>query len=111
MAKVYAPQLPSKFDAPTGLWVPSINIEPARKHGDLVVMLPPQANRMHISPLIVALREKMRDFTGEDWIVAVGDPSLIAVVACLATQKTGGVLRLLKWDRMSADYLTTEAQL
>lgn len=111
MAKVYVPQVPSKYDAPTRLWVPSINLDHAKTFGDLVVMLPPNANRLHIHPLIVALREQMADYSPDDWVVAVGDPSLIAAAACIAVKKTHGLLRLLKWDRQSSAYISVEAQL
>ena len=57
MSKVYAPQVPSKYDPATKLWVPSINLDHAKSFGELVVMLPPNANRLHINPLIAALRE------------------------------------------------------
>jgi hypothetical protein len=110
MPKVYAPQVPSKYDPATRLWVPSINLDPAKQFGDLVVMLPPNANRLHINPLVVALREQMKDFGPEDHVVAVGDPSLIAVAACIAAKKTGGILRILKWDRQSSSYISVEAQ-
>ncbi len=109
MAKVYAPQVPSRYDAATRLWVPSINLDPAKAWGELVVMLPPNANRMHIEPLAQAMREKMRDFAAEDWIVAVGDPSLIATAACIA-HRTAGILRILKWDRQQASYMPVEVR-
>jgi hypothetical protein len=110
MPKAYAPQVPAKYDPATKLWVPSINLEPAKQFGDLVIMLPPNANRLHINPLVVALREQMKDFTAEDAIIAVGDPSLIAAAACIAVRKTGGLLRILKWDRQSSSYIVVEAQ-
>lgn len=110
MPKVYAPQVPSKYDAASRLWVPSINLDRARDHGELVVMLPPNANRLHMHPLIGALREQMKDYGPEDYIVAVGDPSLIAAVACIAARKTGGLLRMLKWDRQTSSYIAVEAQ-
>jgi hypothetical protein len=85
-----------------------MNMEPARKHGELVVLLPPNANRLHIMPLLTALREGMATYTADDWIVAVGDPSLLAAAACIAARKTGGLLRMLKWDKMSSDYIAME---
>lgn len=109
MPKVYAPQVPSKYDAATKLWVPSINLAPAKAFGDLVIMLPPNANRLHINPLVVALREQMKEFSAEDYVIAVGDPSLIAAAACIAAKKTGGLLRVLKWDRQSSNYIPVEA--
>lgn len=111
MSKVYAPQVPSKYDAATKLWVPSINLEPAAQFGEIVVMLPPNANRLHINPLIVALKEQMKDFNDQDYIIAVGDPSLIAAAACIAVRKTNGLLRILKWDRQTSSYIAVETQL
>lgn len=109
MPKVYAPQVPSRYDAATKLWVPSINLVPANQFGQLVVMLPPNANRLHISPLVTALKEQMKDFGPEDYIVAVGDPSLIAAASCIAVRKTQGLLRILKWDRQTSSYIPVEA--
>ena len=111
MSKVYVPQLPSRFDAATRLWIPSVNLFPAEKFGEIVTMLPPNANRLHTAPLVQALKEAMADYTAEDFIVAVGDPSLIAAASCIAVRKTGGVLRMLKWDRHTSDYLPVEVQL
>ena len=110
MSKVYAPQIPSKYDSATKLWLPSINLEPAKKFGELVVMLPPNANRLHVNPLIFAIKEQMKDYGPEDYIVAVGDPSLIAASACLAVKKTGGLLKILKWDRQSSSYIAVEIE-
>ena len=63
------------------------------------------------APLIAALKEQMAELTEHDYIVAVGDPSLIAAAACIASRKTGGLLRMLKWDRMSSTYIPVEIQL
>lgn len=106
--RVFAPQVPSRYDSATRLWVPTMNMEPAEKHGKLVVMLPPNANRMHTAPLIAAMREQMADYTDSDMLVAVGDPTLIAVAALIAARKTGGPVRMLKWDRMAGDYLVVD---
>jgi hypothetical protein len=108
MPRVFAPQQPSRFDTSTRLWIPTMNMQPAAKYGELVVLLPPNANRLHTVPLLEALKTGMSDFTKDDWLVAVGDPSLIAAAACIASRKTGGVLRLLKWDRLTSDYIAAE---
>lgn len=111
MPKVYAPQMPSRYDNATRLWIPTVNLAPAEKFGEVVVALPPNANRLHLAPLIVALKEQMADYGPEDYVVAVGDPSLIAAAACIASRKTGGLLRILKWDRQTGQYLAVEAQI
>lgn len=111
MSKVYVPQQPSRFDAATRLWIPTINLDPAKQFGEVVVMLPPNANRLHTAPLTAALKDQMAEFTADDYLVAVGDPSLLATAACIAVRKTGGSLRMLKWDRMSSAYIPVEIQL
>jgi uncharacterized protein YcsI (UPF0317 family) len=94
MSKVYAPQVPSKYDPATKLWVPTLNLDHAKSFGEVVVMLPPNANRLHINPLVTALRDQMKDFTEEDYIIAVGDPSLIGI-ANLAVPDYGDAVELL----------------
>lgn len=106
--RVFAPQVPSRYDSATRLWIPTMNLEPAHRYGEVVVMLPPNANRLHTAPLIAAMREQMADFNDRDCLIAVGDPTLIAAAALIAARKTGGVVRMLKWDRMAGDYLLVE---
>jgi hypothetical protein len=85
-----------------------MNMQPAAKYGELVVLLPPNANRLHSAPLIAAMKEAMRGYCETDYLICVGDPSLIAAAACIALRKANGTLRLLKWDRLTSDYLLVE---
>lgn len=106
--RVYVPQVPSRLDPVLRDWVPTVNLKPAEAHGEVIVLLPPQASRMATAPLVVALREQMAGFTEGDYLVAVGDPSILAAAACIAARKTGGVLRILKWDRQTSTYIPVE---
>lgn len=110
-ARVFVPQVPSRFDPPTQLWVPTVDLTAANKFGEVVVMLPPAANRLHTAPLVAAIKERMADFAPHDYLVAVGDPSLMVIAGCVAARKNLGRLRLLKWDRRAKDYLPTEIQI
>lgn len=87
-----------------------MNLDQSRRFGELIVLLPPAANRLHSAPLVQAIKEGMREFCKEDYIIAVGDPTLIAACACIAHQKTG-ILRVLKWDRISSDYISVEMKI
>lgn len=111
MPKVYAPQQPSRFDSAFNMWVPLFPMTEARKFGELVVMLPPNYSSTMGAPLVQAIKERMNDFTEEDYLIAVGDPTLIAAAAGIAFRKTGGRLKLLKWDRHTKDYLVVELSL
>lgn len=108
MSRVFVPQVPSRMDKGLNQWVPTIDLSAAEKFGELQIMLPPEANRLHTIPLAAALREKMSSFNKDDYLVAVGDPTIIGLAAALAAVKTGGFLRFLKWDRQTSDYLVTE---
>ncbi len=108
---VYAPQQPSRFDASYQLWVPTVDLTPARKFGKLNIMLPPNFGMMVGAPLVDALKERMATFRATDYLLAVGDPTLIAAAAGIAALRTGGKLRLLKWDRHTRDYIVIELRL
>lgn len=111
MPKVFVPQQPSRYDSATQLWVPTVNLDPASKHGQIIVLLPPEANRLHTAPLVEVLKERMAGYSDEDFIVAVGDPTLMVAAACIAAKRTHGLVRMLKWDRRAGDYVSVEIRL
>lgn len=108
---VYAPQQPSKFDSQFQVWTPTADLSPAHKFGELRVMLPPNFGMVTGAPLIQAIKERMANFTPNDYLLAVGDPVLIAAAAGIAVLKTGGRLRMLKWDRHTKDYIIVDLHL
>ena len=108
MSKVFVPQMPSRFDTGIRALVPTVNMDPACAFGELVVMLPPEANRLNIAPLVDILKSKMEHYGLTDYIVAVGDPSLLAAACCIAARKCNGTVRMLKWDRNAVDYIAVE---
>jgi hypothetical protein len=103
-SRIFIPQQPSRFDVDSGIWVPTHNIDAAKKYGDFIIMLHPAATRVAFAALVDVLKEKMVDYGPEDYLLALGDPSLIAAAAIIAYQRSGG-LRLLKWDRKTFDYI------
>lgn len=108
--KVFFPQIPSTHDPERG-WVPKISLADARNYGSIVELLPPSANARALAPFQPMIRAKLQFFGENDYLVAAGDPSLIALAACYATRNTGGRLRMLIWDRITATYNPTEIRL
>lgn len=111
MPNVYIPQMPSRFDHATNLWIPTVNISPAKRFGEVTVILPPAAGRASLELCLKALEDALQDFGGEDVLLALGDPTMYAMAAVIAARNNNGVLRMLKWDRIMADYLLVEVQL
>lgn len=108
MPRVFIPQVPSRLDGPRNLWVPTVNVKPAERWGDLVVMLPPAAHRAGVDTCVAVMKGCLDDFGREDYLLALGDPTLYAIAAVLAARKADGVLRMLKWDRQTSAYILEE---
>ena len=106
MAKVYLLQdIP--VDSETGR--PKYNIMGARKYGDIVIMFRALEQIMlSPGPFIFSIRQKLKDFTEEDYLLLNGDPAIIGVTCAIASEMTNGKFRLLKWNRQERTYYPIE---
>ena len=108
MSIVFVPQVPSRLDCSNDTWMPRVDLSAAAKYGKVEVLLPPEAGRLLVVPLYELIRNKLAEFNSdEDWLVALGDPTIFAAAACYVARKSGK-LRILKWDRNACDYLPVE---
>jgi hypothetical protein len=105
MSKVYIVQEPLKKDFNTGQMIPIMDFRSVLEYGDPVVLL--QSGRVSLTPgpTIDAIREGLRDFTDDDYIVSVGDPSAIFITAMIAGEVNSGKCKLLKWDKVVKRYV------
>ena len=109
MAKVYLVQdIP--VDRETGK--PKFDMTPAIKYGEIKTMFP-RLKQMQFSPgpLILEIKNSLKDFTSEDYLLLYGDPALIGVVCSVASDITNGKYKLLKWDRIASGYFRIEINL
>ena len=107
--KVYVPQEPTRFDKIKQELIPALDLSPALAFGEIVVCLTSaSANFINIAPVTQALKERMAEFRKEDYLLAVGDPTGIAVAAIIAYKATHGRFQMLKWDRISRQYQPIE---
>lgn len=111
MQKVYITQVPHRRDSATGAFVPAFNIAPAAEHGELVVMMPPQASFHATGDLVKQLRKHLMhyDYNAGDCIIAMGDPAIIAV-ACAILGRMFGEFKILKWDRNVGRYIPSHVR-
>ena len=91
---------------------PKINIIGAQKYGDFKFLLP-ELSQIIFSPgpLIYKLRQALKDFTEDDYLLLTGDPAIIGVACSLASEMTNGKYKLLKWDRQERKYYPIEINL
>ena len=106
MSKVYLVQdIP--VDRDTG--EPKYNIVGAYKYGEIKVMFPAKAQMIFSpGPLIFQIKDKLKDFTTEDYLLLSGDPAIIGVVCSVVSDITNGNYKLLKWDRQEKVYYPIE---
>ena len=84
---------------------PKINIMGAQKYGDIKVLLKEDSQIIFSpDPVIFSLRNKLKNFTKEDYLLLTGDPAIIGVACSVVSDITNGNYNLLKWDRQEKMY-------
>ena len=62
-------------------------------------------------PLVYKLRQGLKDFTSEDYLLLTGDPAIIGVACSIVSDITNGKYNLLKWDKQERKYYPIEINL
>lgn len=94
---VYAVCEPSGFD-----------LTPAMEYGQIEVLLAHSQSLLAPVPTVRKLREKLRNFSDDDYLLPVGDPVLMSTVAMIAGNMNNGRVKFLKWDRIQRKYLVIQ---
>ena len=76
-----------------------MDLTPAESFGKVEILLPSSQSLLSPVPTIRSLKEKLRTFSDDDYILPVGDPALISTVAMVAGDINKGRVKFLKWDR------------
>ena len=62
MAVVYIPQEPRKRDVKTGQWVQAFDLSPAKKFGELKVLLPHGSLPIDTEPMMKNIKDGLKNF-------------------------------------------------
>ncbi len=107
MSKVYVPQVPSTLVS--GVWQPKYDLSAVEEFGELTVLLEPGNTELSLAQAAADQIGDAMAFAGrEDYLLPMGDPVLIAVAAAVFAENTGGLIRLLRWDRWARRYVLFE---
>lgn len=91
---------------------PKYNIIGAQKYGEIKMLLPEHSQIiMSPGPLVFKLRQLLKDYTSEDYLLLTGDPAIIGVACSIVSDLTNGKYNLLKWDRQEKMYYPIEINL
>ena len=88
---------------------PKIDITPALKYGEIKILFP-RLKQMQFTPgpMVMEIKNSLKDFTTEDYLLLYGDPAIIGVVCAVASDLTNGKFKLLKYDRRQFSYYPIE---
>jgi hypothetical protein len=91
---------------------PKINIMGASNYGKFKFLLP-EFSQIIFSPgpLVMKLRQGLRNFKEGDYLLLTGDPAIIGVACSIVSDITNGKYNLLKWDKQERKYYPIEINL
>ncbi len=91
---------------------PNINILSASDYGYLVICLPNRDQAiLSTAPYVQKMRKNLQDIRKQDYLLAVGDPTIIALSAIIASEQTNGQFNMLKWDKREYRYYPLEVDM
>ena len=84
---------------------PKINIMGASQYGSFKFLLP-ELSQIIFSPgpLIMKLRQGLKNYRSNDYLLLTGDPAIIGVACSIASDITNGKYKVLKWDKQERRY-------
>lgn len=88
-------------------WVRSRDLSAAHEYGEMRYVFP--AGRLTQDPayLVATAREKLSDFTSNDFLLLSGDTAAMAICSIIAAQRIEmgeNKIRFLLWDKRLANY-------
>ena len=96
----------------TKLGNPKINIMGASKYGKFKFLLPEDSQIIFSpGPLVYKLKNLLKDFKPNDYLLLTGDPAIIGVACSIVSDLTNGKYNLLKWDKQERTYYPIEINL
>jgi hypothetical protein len=108
---VYVIYEPMKFDAASHTVKRWADLSPAAEFGDLKFILPAGQVPMDLSGLLPKLKDAFKDFRSTDYLMAIGNPALLAWGAALASKAAQGKLQVLVWQTSAKRYQAVAADL
>ncbi len=91
--------------------IPAFDLTPASEYGELRIVVPYGVFTGSENLLIKIISDNLKDYTARDYLLAVGDPTVVAISAMVASSVTNGLVNLLKWDRRMHKYIPVHIDL
>ncbi len=99
-----------RWDSKAQKMVHRFDISSAEKYGDMDFLLGPTAAPWSSDSVLKEMRQKLRYFKEEDYLLLIGNPILIGWAMALASQYSHRV-KALQWSGKDGSYIPVEADL
>ena len=88
------------------------NILSAEKYGELELLLPNNSQIvLSAGPTVRRLNQKLKNFSDDDYLLLMGDPSAIGIACAIASSNNRGRFKCLKWDKREFRYYPVQINL
>jgi hypothetical protein len=84
------------------------NTEPAQQYGSVRTLLAGNTRMFSSVHVVRMLKEQLRSFSENDYLLLLGDPSVMAAASAIASARNGGRFKILVWDRMMFGYVPVQ---
>lgn len=110
MPTVYVPHNVRRLDRSAGKLMQALDLSKAKVFGQLKEVVSEFDDLLFMDKVVAQVKSVLADFTEDDYLLAIGDPTVIALCAGEVFRKNGTV-KMLKWDRRLRTYLELELKL
>lgn len=109
MGIVFVPNEPIRYvgGAPQTVF----DLTPAAKYGEIEILTSGNNLSLSPAPLVAHYKKAMKNFTDDDYIIAIGDPSAMCICCAVAAHMNLGRFKLLKWNRSTESYIIVPVDL
>ena len=83
----------------------------AEEFGELKFLLSSGQSIASTVPVVRQVLEQMRGFNDDDYVLLIGDPSVMAIVSMAASKYNNGRMKILKWDRRISGYIPMQVDI
>ena len=98
---------------PSGVFERKYDLSPAESFGKIVPLTTTRNSMLNPKPVIHQIRGIMEenDFGEDDYILPMGDASIVMLVGAIAADLNNGTFTVLSWDKRARKYnpITIEA--
>ena len=106
MSRVFVSHEPHRIEA--GQVKSLFDLTPAAEYGDIEGVMPAGSSLLSTVPMVRTMRDRLANFSDDDYLLPVGDPSAIMAAGGIASEMKNGRGKILRWDRATRRYIVIQ---